>query len=99
MLEMFAFQSPCKYAIVVISAAVTLKIPRFFHFKLTYVGNVTNYGTTDLMEDPTYIWFNAYWDDLMATGFLPLAVLIYLNFKIYLKEIITFKVSYKSTNI
>ena len=94
---MFDFQSPCKYVIVVISAAVTLKLPRFFHFKLSYDNNVTNYVTTTLMEDPTYIWLNACWDDLIATGFLPLAALMYLNLKIYQKEIIIFKVYCKKT--
>ena len=73
--------------VMVISAAVTLKIPRFFHFKLTYDNGVVNYETTELMEDPTYIWFTAYWDDLLATGLFPFLILIYLNTKIYLKVI------------
>ena len=81
---------------MVISAAVTLKLPRFFHFKLSYDHNVTNYVTTTLMEDPTYIWVNACWDDLIANGLLPLAALVYLNLKIYQKEIIIFKVYCKN---
>ena len=79
---------------MVISAAVTLKIPRFFHFKLTHTNGVINYETTELMEDPTYIWFTAYWDDLLATGFLPLLILIYLNSRIYLKVNILLTVTY-----
>ena len=70
---------------MVIMAAVTLKIPRFFHFKLTDHNGALMYETTALMEDPMYIWFSAYWDDLFATGFLPFTILIYLNARIYLK--------------
>ena len=71
--------------VMVISAAVLSKIPRFFHFKLTSVDGVIDYETTYLMEDPTYIWFTAYWDDLLVTGFVPFFILIYLNARIYLK--------------
>ena len=70
---------------MVITAAIILKIPRFFHFQLTRVNGIIDYETTELMEDPTYIMFNAYWDDLLAIGLLPLLILIYLNAKIYLK--------------
>ena len=71
--------------VMVISAAVVLKIPRFFHFKLIFEDGHLDYTTTDLMEDPTYIWFTAHWDDLLTTGFLPFSILIYLNARIYLK--------------
>ena len=60
-----------------------LKIPRFFHFQLNEDGS--DYVTTHLMENTTYIWTNAYWDDLMVTGFVPLLILIYFNFRIYLR--------------
>jgi hypothetical protein len=68
---------------MVISASVILKIPRFFHFRLNEDGD--DYKTTHLMENTAYIWINAYWDDLMVTGFVPLMVLIYFNVRIYLR--------------
>ena len=79
---------------MVITAAIILKIPRFFHFQLTRVNGIIDYETTELMEDPTYIMFNAYWDDLLAIGLLPLLILIYLNAKIYLKVTKPNKLSY-----
>ena len=60
-----------------------LKIPRFFHFQLNEDGS--DYVTTHLMENTAYIWTNAYWDDLMVTGFVPLLILIYFNIRIYLR--------------
>ena len=78
-------QSPHKYALVVFLASVILKLPRFFHFKLNDAGD--DYVTTNLMEDTSYIWINAYWDDLMVTGFLPLFVLVYFNSRMYLRVI------------
>ena len=63
-----------------------LKIPRFFHFELLIDGeNGTDYRTTQMMEDATYITISAYWDDLMVTGFAPIFVLTYLNLQIYLR--------------
>ena len=76
-------QSPHKYAIMVILGAVLLKIPRFFHFQLNEEGS--DYATSPLMENTAYIWANAYWDDLMITGFIPLLILIYFNLRIYLR--------------
>ena len=70
---------------IVISAAIMLKIPRFFHFRIINENGIWTYGTTRLMEDPSYIWFTAYWDDLFITGLLPFSILIYLNARIYLK--------------
>ncbi len=37
------------------------------------------------MEDPTYIRFSSYWDELITTGIVPLLALIYFNLRIYLK--------------
>ena len=68
---------------MVIFGAVLLKIPRFFHFQLNEEGS--DYATSPLMENTAYIWANAYWDDLMITGFIPLLILIYFNLRIYLR--------------
>ena len=68
---------------MVILGAVLLKIPRFFHFQLNEEGS--DYATSPLMENTAYIWANAYWDDLMITGFIPLLILIYFNLRIYLR--------------
>ena len=65
-----------------------LKLPRFFHFKLIYLNESPEYWTTPIMEDPNYIRFSSYWDDLFTTGFLPLAISMFFNLKIYLKVII-----------
>lgn len=76
-------QSYHKFVIVAIVCSVTLELPRFLEFKL--VKNNTDYWTTDLMEDPNYIQFNSYWNELFATSALPLICLMYMNFKIYQK--------------
>ena len=70
---------------MVIITSVLLKLPRFFHFKVIYINESPEYWTTPIMEDPNYIRFSSYWDDLFGTGFLPLAILFCLNLKIYLK--------------
>ncbi len=61
--------------------SITVDIPRFFHFEL--INN--DYWTTSIMEDPTYIRFSSYWDELITTGIVPLLALIYFNLRIYLK--------------
>ena len=81
----FSFQSPFKYVIFVLITSLILKIPRFFHFKLIRVYEVPEYWTTVIMEDPIYIRFSSYWDDLFVTGVLPLGMAIFFNMKIYLK--------------
>ena len=71
---------------VVIIAAVASKIPRFFHFTVVRFDDGTlEHMTTALMEDPTYICFTAYWDEIVVNGFLPFLILIYFNIRIYLK--------------
>ena len=68
---------------MVCCTALALNFPRFFQFKL--VDNGTEYWTTSLMEDPVYIRFSSYWDELITTGILPIVSLIYFNLRIYLK--------------
>ena len=70
-----------------IVTSVVLKLPRFLSFKLITIDaiNVTEYWTTSMMEDPDYIRFSSYWDDLFVTGFLPLCISIFFNLRIYLK--------------
>ena len=67
----------------VFTASVIFKLPRFFHFRLNDAGD--DYITTDLMEDTANVLVNAYWDDLMITGFIPLFVLVYFNTRMYLR--------------
>ena len=86
----YLLQSPYKYVVVVFFTSLILKLPRFFQFKLiTTVDGETDYWTTSIMEDPVYIRFSSYWDDLLTTGFLPLAILIFFNLRIYLKVFLT----------
>ena len=81
-----SFQSPYKYVFVVFFTSFVLKLPRFFQFKLvtTNDGEI-DYWTTAIMEDPVYLRFSSYWDDLFSTGFLPLAILTFFNVRIYSK--------------
>ena len=51
-----------------------------------------DYWPTPIMEDPVYIRFSSYWDDVFTTGVLPLAILIYFNIRIYLKESVSIKI-------
>ena len=79
----FFLQSPYKYVLVVFLTSITLKLPRFFQFQLIEFDGATDYWTTPIMEDPVYIRFSSYWDDLFTTGVLPLAILIFFNVRIY----------------
>ena len=74
-----------KYILIVIVLATCLEFPRFFEMKLVEVNGETTYWTTPLDENPYYIQFNSYWNELLATGFLPLIALCYINFRIFLK--------------
>ena len=71
--------------IFVITTSVILKLPRFFHLKLTRINGTVAYWTTPMMDDPVYVRFSSYWDDIFATGAVPLAISIFLNLRIYLK--------------
>ena len=83
----FSFQSPYKYFSMVIITSIVLKLPRFFHFTTITIDGKPQYWTTHIMENPVYIRFSSYWDDLIVTGFLPLMVTIFFNLRIYLQVI------------
>ena len=72
-----------KFVVLVVSLSVSVEVPRFFQFEL--VDNNTEYWTTSIMENPEYIRFSSYWDDLTISGIVPLISLIYFNARIYLK--------------
>jgi hypothetical protein len=79
-------QAYYKYIIVVLLLSIGVRVPRFFEFQLVRLENETiDYDTTNLSEDPMYVQFNAYWNELLVTGLLPLISLIIMNFRIYLK--------------
>ena len=70
---------------MVIITSIVLKLPRFFHFTTITIDGKPQYWTTHIMENPVYIRFSSYWDDLIVTGFLPLMVTIFFNLRIYLQ--------------
>ena len=37
------------------------------------------------MDDPVYVQFSSYWNELFVTGLMPVAALVYMNTKIYLR--------------
>ena len=79
-------QAHYKYIIVVLLISIGVRVPRFFEFQLVRLENETiDYDTTNLSEDPMYVQFNAYWNELLVTGLLPLISLVIMNFRIYLK--------------
>ena len=63
------------------------------------MNDVPEYWTTPIIEDPDYIRFSSYWDDLFTTGFLPLAISMFFNLKIYLKVIILINLNSDETTI
>ena len=65
--------------------SVGVRVPRFFEFQLSESNSTLDYDTTTLAEDPMYVQFNAYWNELLVTGLLPFTLLIIMNFCIYLK--------------
>ena len=80
---MVARQAYYKYILIVLALSFSLEFPRFFEMKLT--ANGTKYWTTHLMENPYYVRFKSYWDELFATGFVPLFTLCYMNLCIFYK--------------
>lgn len=80
---MVARQAYYKYILIVLALSFSLEFPRFFEMKLT--SNGTKYWTTHLMENPYYVRFKSYWDELFATGFVPLFTLCYMNLCIFFK--------------
>ena len=57
----------------------------FFQFRVVTVASVQEYWTTSIMDSPEYLSFHFYWEELFATGILPLAIIVFLNTRIYLK--------------
>ena len=79
--------SAIRYIVFVIFLSVSLEFPRWFEFRIIQIGNnnTTISWTTELMEDPIYIRFSSYWDELISTGFVPLLALVFFNSRIYFK--------------
>ena len=81
-------QAYYKYIIIVVVLAFSLEFPRFFEMELIDANDTTinyYYVTTSLNENAYYVQFNNYWNELIATGFLPLIALCYMNLQIFLK--------------
>lgn len=76
-------QSYYKYILVMIFLSFSMDFSRFFEFKLN--DDQTAYWTTDLSENPHYVQFNSYWNEILATGLVPLVLLCYMNWKIFRK--------------
>ena len=76
-------QAYYKYIIVVVILSITIEFPRFFEMKLIHDNSA--YWTTDLMENPDYVLFSSYWNDIIVTGLLPLVLLCYLNLRVFIK--------------
>ena len=76
-----------KYILVVLAFAVTLEFPRFFEMELQYHKDKDQYTylTTGIMENPYYVQFNSYWNELFVTGFVPLFTLCYMNLRMFFK--------------
>ena len=43
------------------------------------------YITTCMAENPYYVQYNSYWNEIFATGLVPLILLCYMNLKIFQK--------------
>ena len=71
--------------LLVVVTSVLLKVPMFFQFRVVTIAGVPEYWTTSIMDSPLYLAFNYYWDELFATGILPLTFTVFLNTRIYLK--------------
>ena len=72
-----------KYIIASLFLAICLEFSRFFEFKLT--PNNSMYITTCMAENPYYVQYNSYWNEIFATGLVPLILLCYMNLKIFQK--------------
>ena len=80
---LLSLKHPYKFILLVVLLSVTLNLPRFFRFQLE--DNNTDYWPAPIMEDPNYIRFSSYWDEITITGVIPLLALVYFNTSIYLK--------------
>ena len=72
-----------KYIIASLFLATCLEFSRFFEFKLT--PNNSMYITTCMAENPYYVQYNSYWNEIFATGLVPLILLCFMNLKIFQK--------------
>lgn len=73
-------QSPLRFILLVALVSLGLETPRFFMFELVRLNETrVDFWTTDLMEDPAYIQFSSYWDELLTKGAVPLLALVYFN--------------------
>ena len=71
---------------MMIDAAGTFNIPKFFEFEIQMNSEGEyDYETTALNEDKAYIVFCSWWVDLIVFGIVPLVSLVVFNMKIYLK--------------
>lgn len=58
-------QAPFKFILLVVFISIGLETPRFFQFRVVHINNETiDFWTTDMMEDPLYIQFSSYWDEV-----------------------------------
>ena len=79
-------QAYYRYIFIVVILATCLEVPRFFEFKLIELDeNTMYYDTTTLNENPYYVQFNSYWNELLTTGIAPLIALCYMNMRIFIK--------------
>ena len=76
-------QAYYKYIVIVVILSLSIEFPRFFEMKLN--SDKSQYWTTDLMENPRYVQFSSYWNDITATGLVPLLLLCYMNLRIFFK--------------
>ncbi len=70
-----------RYLATTFLLAICLDISRFFEFQLNE--DKTEYWTTALSENPRYVQFNSYWNEILATGIIPLCLLCFMNWKIF----------------
>ncbi|XP_023333119.1 FMRFamide receptor [Eurytemora carolleeae] len=78
---------------IVLIPAIIINIPKFFETELTFEDSVDNeglfnnytvsYDVTDLRKNPNYIRFYVNWCLLVFTGIIPLAFLLFFNYKIF----------------
>ncbi len=80
----FSKRQAChKFVLFVLALAVVKNIPRYTQFQL--IQDKTEYWTSPIMEDPDYIRFSSYWDEIFISGIVPLVSLVFFNTRIYLK--------------
>ena len=72
-----------KFVFFVLALAVVKNLPRYLQFEL--IDDSTEYWTSPIMENPDYIRFSSYWDEIFISGIVPLVSLVFFNTRIYLK--------------